>query len=442
MTAILHRDMHAPLPVAVGGEGPYIIDSTGKRYLDASGGAAVSCLGHSNAAVKAAMAEQAARLAYAHTGFFTTEPAEALARKLVDRAPAGFGAGRVMFLGSGSEAMEGALKLARQHHIERGEPNRHRLVAREMAYHGNTLGALSVGGHPARRKPYTPMLLPVERIPACYAYRLRRAGESEAEFGLRMANALERKLLEIGPESVAAFIAEPVSGATLGCVPPVPGYFARVREICDAHGVLLIADEVMCGMGRTGTLYAMEQEGVCPDIVTIAKGLGAGYQPIAAVVARESVVAPILAGSQTLWNGHTYMSHAVAAAGTLAVIETIEREDLLANVLAMGAVFKEMLAARFGNHPNVGDIRGRGLFIGLELVADRGTKTPFPAADRMAGRIKRTAQDNGLICYPASGCIDGVLGDHVMLAPPFDCDGALLEEIVDRLATTFGRCLA
>lgn len=441
MTSILHRNMKSTPPVAVRGDGPYIIDSDGNRYLDASGGAAVSCLGHSHEGVISAIVGQAQSLAYAHTGFFTNEPAEALARSLVDRAPDGFGAGRAVFLGSGSEAMEAALKLARQHHVERGQSGRHRLIARRGSYHGNTLGALAVGGHAGRRKPYAPMLIDVDHIPACYAYRNQEAGESDQAFGLRMANALKEKLLSVGPETVAAFIAEPVSGATLGCVPPAPGYFRRIREICDTYDVLFIADEVMCGMGRTGTLYAIEQEGVCPDIITVAKGLGAGYQPIAATLARQSVVEPILSGSCTLWNGHTYMSHAIAAAASLSVLEAIDQGDLLANVRKMGQRLLDQLQDRFGDHACVGDIRGRGLFIGIEIVADRTTKEPFPAIANLAARIKAKAQQNGLLCYPASGCADGVLGDHIMLAPPFDVEAGHLEEIVDILDATISQCV-
>lgn len=441
MTAILHRNMKSTPPVAVGGDGPYIIDSHGKRYLDASGGAAVSCLGHSHQGVADAVVKQVQSLAYAHTGFFTNPPAEALARTLVDRAPDGFGEGRAMFLGSGSEAMEAAIKLARQHHVELGQPGRFRLIAREGSYHGNTLGALAVGGHAGRRKPFAPLLIDVDHIPACYAYRLQLPGESDQAFGLRMANTLEEKLLAVGPDTVAAFIAEPVSGATLGCVPPAPGYFKRIREICDKYGILFIADEVMCGMGRTGTLYAIEQEGVCPDIITIAKGLGAGYQPIAATIARQSVVEPILAGSCTLWNGHTYMSHAVAAAASLGVLSAIDEGNLLANVRKMGHALKDRLHERFDDHACVGDIRGRGLFVGVEIVADRETKQPFPAIANLAARIKAKAQQNGMLCYPASGCADGVLGDHIMIAPTFDVQSEHIDEIVDILDATISQCV-
>ena len=442
MSHILHRSLAAELPHAVGGDGCYIVDSSGKRYLDACGGAAVSCLGHSRPDVYQAIAEQLSALPYVHSGAFTNRAAEALAEHLVTRAPAGFGAGKAMFLGSGSEAMEAALKLARQYHVENGQPGRSRIIARDMAYHGNTLAALAAGGHAQRRRPYQPLLMEVGRIPACYAYRLRESGESEEAFGLRMADALDAEIRHLGPETVAAFILEPVSGATLGTVPPAPGYLPRLREICDRHGVLLIADEVMCGMGRTGTLYALEQEGVHADIVTVAKGLAAGFMPLAAVLASEKVVGAIAAGSGNLWNGHTYMSHSAACAGALAVQRAIEAESLLENVRSQGAYLQQRLEAAFGQHPHVGDIRGRGLFQTLELVAERETKAPFPAAKGLAGRIKARAMEEGLLVYPSSGCVDGVNGDHVLLAPPYIVRSREVDRIVEILRRVVDACLA
>lgn len=441
MSAVLHRDFHTPPRTAARGDGVYLIDAAGRRYLDASGGAAVSCLGHSHPAIIAAVQAQIAVLPYAHNGFFTSEPAEQLAEHLVGRAPPGFGAGRVAFVGSGSEAMEVALKLARQYFVETGQPARARFIARRMSYHGNTLGALSLGGHMQRRAAYAPMLMDVSHISPCYPYRDRRDGEDEGAYGRRIADELETEILRLGPETVGAFVAEPVSGATLGCVPPVPGYFARIREICDRHGVLFIADEVMCGMGRTGTLFAMEAQAACPDIITVAKGLGAGYQPIAATMASGRVVEGIAAGSGMLANGHTYMGHAVACAGSLAVLRTIEQEDLLANVRRRGTELRSALDHRFGQHPHVGDIRGAGLFQALELVADRGTKTPFPRSARVAETLKQAAMDQGLICYPSAGAADGVSGDHVLLAPPYIIDSAQIGEIVDRLAASLARAL-
>lgn len=442
MSAILHRSFITHLPTAVRGDGCYLFDESGKRYLDACGGAAVSCLGHSRPDVCKAILQQLEAVPYAHSGGFTNAPAEELATHLVARAPAGFGAGRVMYLGSGSEAMEAAIKLARQYHLENGQPNRHRIIARDMAYHGNTLGALSVGGHAQRRKPYAPLLLDVGRVPACYPYRLQHPGESDAAFGERMADTLEAEIGRLGPESVAAFVVEPVSGATLGTVPPAPGYFRRLREICDRHGVLLIADEVMCGMGRTGTLFALEQEGIHADIVTIAKGLAAGFMPLAAVLASETVTDAIANGSGMLWNGHTYMSHPAACAGALAVLRAIESENLLDNVRAQGAYLKARLDEVLGQHPNVGDIRGRGLFWSLELVKDRNTRVPFPAAAGLAAAIKRDAFEAGLLVYPAAGCADGVNGDHILLAPPYIVSADQIHTIVERLNGVIDTCLA
>ncbi|HTC07970.1 MAG TPA: aspartate aminotransferase family protein [Acetobacteraceae bacterium] len=440
-SAVLHRSLHTTLPEVVAGEGAWLIDSVGRRYLDASGGAAVSCLGHSHPDVIAAIQAQVGRIAFAHTGFFTNAPAERLAARLIERAPAGFGTGRVAFVGSGSEAMEVALKLARQYQVERGESGRSHFIARQMSYHGNTLGALAVGGNPGRRVMYAPMLMEVSHIAPCHAYRFRAEGETEFAYGQRVANELETAILRVGPDRVAAFVAEPVVGATLGCVPAVSGYFQRIREICDQYGVLLIADEVMCGMGRTGTWFASEQEGVCPDIITVAKGLGAGYQPLGAVLARESVVAAIADGSGALANGHTYMSHAVACAAGEAVIGAVERADLLANVRRQGATLRTMLDERFAQHPHVGDIRGRGLMLAIELVEDRASKAPFPRRLRLAETIRQVAQDNGLICYPSAGSADGQSGDHVLLAPPYTVTDAELAVCVDRLSASIGQVL-
>ena len=434
MSHVLRRSLTADQPVIVKGEGSYLIDDTGKRYLDACGGAAVSCLGHDNQAVRDAVTAQMNTLAFAHTGLFTNEPAEKLADFLIARAPMGTGEGRVMYLGSGSEAMEASMKLARQYHLERGDGARTKFIARAPSYHGNTLGALAVGGHAGRRAPFAAMLIDVEHIDAAYAYRMQHEDESEADFARRMADQLEERIQAMGPETVAAFIAEPVVGASLGSQPAPTGYFKHIREICDAHGVLYIADEVMCGMGRTGSLFALEQEGICADITTMAKGLGAGYQPIAAVMASEKVIAAILAGSGKLWNGHTYMSHAVATAGAMAVMQEIEDRDLLADVRSLGARLENGLRSRLGQHPHVGDIRGRGLFWSVELVQDRDTKTPFDVKQNLAGRIQTAAMQAGVICYPSQGCADGTAGDHVLLAPCYTSSEAEIDTIVETLA--------
>lgn len=436
MSHVLRRVLTGDQPVIVKGEGAFLIDDTGKRYLDACGGAAVSSLGHDNKAVRASVARQMETLSFAHTGLFTNQPAEDLADYLIARAPEGTGDGRVMYLGSGSEAMEAALKLARQYHLENSQPERARIIARMPSYHGNTLGALAVSGHAGRRAPFAPLLVDVEHIDAAYAYRFQNEGETEADFAMRMANQLEDRILTLGPDTVAAFVAEPVVGASLGSQPAPVGYFKRIREICDTYGVLYIADEVMCGMGRTGSLFALEQEGIAADITTMAKGLGAGYQPIAAVMASEAVIAPILAGSGKLWNGHTYMSHAVATAGAMAVMKEIEDRNLLADVRSLGARLEAGLRDALKDHNHVGDIRGRGLFWTVEMVEDRATKAPFDLTLNLAGRVLRTAMEAGVICYPSQGCADGTAGDHVLLAPCFTSTLHEIDLIVSTIAQT------
>jgi adenosylmethionine-8-amino-7-oxononanoate aminotransferase len=440
MTKILHRQIHQQYPVAAGGDGPFVIDREGVRYLDASGGAAVSCLGHSHARVIEAIKAQLDKLAYAHTSFFTNEPSEELAEHLTSRAPGELN--HVYFVSGGSEANETALKLARQYFVEAGQPRRSNFIARRQSYHGNTLGALSVGGNPGRRAVHDPILMKnVTHIGPCYAYRGQRPDEDEAAYGRRAADELEEAILAAGPETVAAFICEPVVGATLGAVPAVRGYLRRVREICDRYGVLLILDEVMCGMGRTGTLFACEQDGVAPDILTCAKGLGAGYQPIGAVLLSGRIFDTIAGGSGTFQHGFTYIGHATACAASLAVQRTIEEDGLLANVKSQGEALQQALKARFGNNPHVGDIRGRGLFRGIELVADRGTKEPFDPALKLNARVKKEAMARGLMCYPGGGTVDGWRGDHILLAPPYILEDAHREEIVEKLDAALAAAL-
>ena len=430
---VFHRHLQADYPVAVAGDGPWLIDSTGKRYLDGSGGAAVSCLGHNHPAVIEAIRAQLARLEYAHTSFFTSEPAEALADDLIAHAPAGLE--KVYFVSGGSEGVEAALKLAVQYQLECGRPQKNRIIARWQSYHGNTLGALSAGGNRLRRAQFSSLLLQdIAHIGECYAYRGQGSDETAEAYGLRMADELEAKIQRLGPETVAAFIAEPVVGATLGAVPATPGYFKRIREICDRHGVLLVLDEVMCGMDRTGTLHASEQEGVLPDIEIIAKGLGAGYQPIGAVLVHGRIAEAIRNGSGFFQHGHTYLGHPVACAASLAVQRVIREEGLLERVRVHGISLSAMLKQRLGAHPNVGDIRGRGLFLGLELVADRASKAPLDPTLKIHAAIKRQAMAHGLLCYPAGGTVDGSRGDHVLLAPAFNCTIAHLQQLTDRLA--------
>ena len=434
MQHVFHRHTRSDLPVAVKGDGIYVVDSNGRRYLDASGGAAVSCLGHSHPAVIAAIKQQLDKIAYAHTGFFTNEPLEELADVLIETAPAGLD--RVYFVSGGSEAVEAGLKLARQYAVERGQPQRRHVIARRQSYHGNTLGALAAGGNEWRRQQFRPLLIETHHIAPCYAYRDQRPDESLEAYGLRVANELEEKIEELGSESVLAFVAEPVVGATAGAVPPVPGYFRRIREICDRHGVLLMLDEVMCGMGRTGTLYACEQDGIVPDLLTVAKGLGGGYQPIGALLVSGEIFATIRDGSGFFQHGHTYMGHPTACAAALAVQRAIRDDKLLDNVQIMGERLDAALHTRLGDHPHVGDIRGRGLFRGIEIVANRNTREPFSPARKIHARIKQEAMTRGLMCYPMGGTIDGARGDHVLLAPPFIIDAPQIDQVVELLVQT------
>ncbi len=426
---VLHRNSLTQPPRAVSGDGIYITDAQGKRYLDACGGAAVSCLGHSDPAVRAAMHAQIDQIAYAHSGFFSSDAMEELADDLVAHAPEGIA--KAYFVSGGSEAIEASLKMARQYFLEIGQPDRKYVIARRQSYHGNTLGALSVGGNMWRRQQFEPLLINASHIAPCYAYRDQLPGETDVAYGLRVANELEAAILELGAGSVAAFVAEPVVGATSGAVAPVPGYFKRIREICDQYGVLLILDEVMCGMGRTGTLHAIEQEGISGDLQTVAKGLGAGYQPIGAVLVSQKMDDAIANGSGFFQHGHTYQGHATACAAALAAQRTIRERDLLTNVVKQGELLADGLHDRFRQHPFVGDIRGRGLFRGVELVADRETKEVFDPARKINAKIKKAAFARGLMAYPMGGTIDGVRGDHVLFAPPFIVTEDDVAKIID-----------
>ncbi|EHP43709.1 hypothetical protein OR16_06359 [Cupriavidus basilensis OR16] len=418
--------------MAVAGKGIELIDSNGKHYIDASGGAAVSCLGHGHPRVIEAIKQQVDSLAYAHTSFFTTEVSEELARTLAQAAPGDLN--HVYFVSGGSEAVEAALKLARQYFVEIGQTERRHFIARRQSYHGNTLGALAIGGNAWRREPFLPLLVPAHHVAPCYAYRDQSAGETDQQYAQRLADELEAKILELGPQSVAAFVAETVVGATAGAVPPVADYLKRIRAVCDKYGVLLILDEIMSGMGRTGHLFACEEDGVVPDIVTIAKGLAAGYQPIGAMISTSRIYDAVLGGSGFFQHGHTYIGHATACAAALAVQQTIAEDHLLENVLARGEQLRARLRETLGDHPNVGDIRGRGLFVGVEFVADRQTKATLDPALKTHARLKSTAMQNGLLIYPMGGTVDGVRGDHVLFAPPFICSAQDIDRIVERFA--------
>ena len=439
-THVFHRSLLTTPPVAVRGQGLWLEDAAGQRYIDASGGAAVSCLGHGHPDVLAAMHRQIDQLAYAHTSFFTTEVAEQLADQLVRTAPAGMS--HAYFVSGGSEAVEAALKMARQYYLEIGQPERSHFIARRQSYHGNTLGALAVGGNEWRRRQFAPLLIDVTHVSPCYPYRDLQAGETPEAYGQRLARELDEAIQRVGPAKVLAFIAETVGGATAGVLVPVPGYLKAVREVCDRHGVLLILDEVMCGMGRTGTLHACEQDGVVPDLMTIAKGLGAGYQPIGAVLAQQKIVDAMSSGSGFFQHGHTYLGHAVACAAALAVQQVIERDGLLQKVKRDASVLQALLADKFKNHPHVGDIRGRGFFWGIELVQDRASKAPFDPARRLHAKVKAAAFARGLLVYPMGGTVDGRYGDHILLAPPFIASQDELAQIVSRLAEALDAALA
>ena len=433
MSHVFPRQITAPPIKAVSSEGCYIIDEAGKRYFDGSGGAAVSCLGHGDPEVVAAIKAQTETMAYAHTGFFTSQPAEDLADLLIAHAPAGLD--RVYFVSGGSEAVEAALKLARQYHLENGEPQRRHVIARRQSYHGNTLGALATGGNQMRRAQFEPILINVSHIAPCYEYVDRSDDESAYEYGQRAAQELEDEILRLGKDSVMAFVAEPVVGATLGAVPAVEGYFKRIREICDTYGVLLILDEVMCGMGRTGHLFACDAEGISPDILCIAKGLGAGYQPIGAMLCSKSIYDAIGNGSGFFQHGHTYIGHPVACAAGLAVVNAFLERDLMTSVAKRSTEMFDGLRSTLGQHAHVGDIRGRGLFIGLEIVEDRETKKPFDAYRKIAGNLKKAAFEAGLIFYTMAGTRDGKSGDHILLAPPFTMSEAQVSELVSKVET-------
>jgi len=434
MTHVFHRTPRQPLESVVRGEGVRLYDKHGKGYIDASGGAAVSCLGHGHPDIIAAVKQQLDEVAYVHSSFFTTEACEELADFLAERAPGDLN--HVYFVSGGSEAVEAALKLARQYFVETGQASRRHFIARRQSYHGNTLGALAIGGNAWRREPFLPLLMSAHHVSPCYAYRDQDPSETDEQYAQRLADELDAKIRELGPENVAAFVAETVVGATAGVLPPVRTYLQRIREVCDRHGVLLILDEVMSGMGRTGHLYACDEDGIAPDILTIAKGLGAGYQPIGAMVASSRIYDAIVGGSGYFQHGHTYMGHATACAAALAVQRVIERDALLSNVRMRGEQLRAVLQSELGHHPNVGDIRGRGLFVGIEFVANRDGKQPLDPARRTHAALKQRAMENGLLMYPSGGTADGVQGDHVLLAPPFICTEADIAEIVEKFCAT------
>jgi adenosylmethionine-8-amino-7-oxononanoate aminotransferase len=437
---IIHRQLSSTLPVAVAGDGAYLIDKKGKRYIDASGGAAVSCLGHAHPDVTKAIIDQAQKLAFAHTAFFTSEPAEELAHTLVTQAPSSIE--HIYFVSGGSEAIESALKIAKQYFFDKGQTQRAKFVSRRQSYHGNTLGALSISGNVWRRKPFEGLINSGFYISPCYSYRDQLQGETIDDYGRRIANELETMILHEGADTIVGFVAETVGGATGGVQTPPSGYWSRIKEICKQYEILLIADEVMCGMGRTGSMYACEQESFEPDIIAIAKGLGAGYQPIGAMLCSAEIVSTIKNASGAFLGGHTYLGHPIACAAALAVQKVIKEENLLNQVVELGSSFHRRLVDTFASHRHVGDIRGRGLFWGIELVECKSTKKPFDAQYNLHQHIKDAAMNHGLICYPGAGTIDGKSGCHILLAPPFIITETQLVEICDKLESSINQAIA
>lgn len=433
-TAVFYRGVKQTYPMAVKAEGMYITDDQGKDYLDMCGGAAVSCLGHAHPQVVKAISEQVKVMSFAHTSFFSNKPQEELAQHLTSKFNEG--GAKAYFTSGGSEANETAFKIAWQYWRACGRPKKQKIISRKHSYHGNTFATLSASGNVRRRRVMGDVLMEWPRIAPCHAYREQQDGESGKDYALRAANTLEAAIQQAGADTIAAFIAEPVVGATLGVVPSLPGYFKRIREICDQYDILLIADEIMCGTGRTGTFYAHTQDGFVPDMVTLAKGLAGGYQPLAATLCRQHIHDTFVTANG-FDHGHTYVGHASACAAGLAVVKSIDEENLLHNVNAMGALLQDRLETAFCDHPHIGDIRGRGLFRGMEIVENKTTKKPFDEALKIAPRLKSTAMHHGLMIYPGSGSRRDNLGDHILLAPPYILEPKHIGQLIEKLQMVF-----
>ncbi|MBT8079699.1 MAG: aspartate aminotransferase family protein [Gammaproteobacteria bacterium] len=427
------------LPKVAYGRGSYVFDEAGNRYIDGSGGPAVFCLGHAHPEVNEAIRVQLGRIAHGYRFTFTSDPLERLVEIIQQQAGPGFE--HAVFVSSGSEATESGLKIALQHFWARGEASRNRFIARDRSYHGNTLGALAVSGFASRREPFEQALRETAFVSAANAYR-KPAGISVEDYVQQLADELEQTIVELGAQNVAGFLFEPVVGAAGGVVPAPAGYAKKVRDICDRHGILLIADEVMCGAGRCGTWRALEHDGVVPDIMMLAKGLGGGYVPLGATMFSAAVGEPIHANGGSVNTGHTFTGHTLACAAAVKVQEIIERDRLVERVRTRGHSFISELRDRLADTDAVGDIRGRGFFVGVELVKDRGTRTPFPARAELRERIRRHTMQEGLICYPVGGNVDGRSGDVAILAPPYNASDKELDEIAGKFERGLRRALA
>jgi adenosylmethionine-8-amino-7-oxononanoate aminotransferase len=436
---VLHNTLLLDPPTVVSASGSYITLSTGQHILDGCTGAAVASIGHGNAEVQAAVFEQMAKVCYTHTVAFTTPAAESLADMLLEGNP--YGLCKAFFVCSGSEATDSALKLARQYYVENNQPKRRNIVARKRSFHGNTIGALGVGSHVARRAPYENALLlgNVSYVSPTYAYRGQLDGEPEESYAARLIEELNHEFQSLGPETVMAFISEPVGGATAGCLTAPKGYYQGVRRLCDKYGILLILDEVMCGTGRTGTFFAFEQEGegVYPDLLTLGKGLGGGYAPIAGVLAHSNVVSVLQRGTGMFNHSFTYQAHGVSCAAALAVQKILRREGLVARAAMKGQWLEDALKSTLGERKYVGDIRGKGLFWGIEFVSSRATKKTFEPDTRFTYRMVDEALRRQLTIYPGAGTVDGVRGDHVLIAPPYNASDVELEQLVGLLEQTY-----
>lgn len=437
-SGLFSRNLKKTFPIAVRGEGCWLVDESGRRFLDAAGQAAVVSIGHGVAEIGHAMAEQSAQIAFAHTSQFHTEPAEKLAARLLALAPSGFrNGGRVYFTSGGSEATETAIKLVRQYHVETGQPERYRVVSRRQSYHGSTLGAMSVSGNVARRAPYAPLIPEWGHIAPCFCYHCP-FNKAFPECELACAEDLETFVREHQTETAAAFIFEPVVGATLGAAVPPDGYVAHIAATCRSHGILLIADEIMTGMGRTGKPFAMQHWGVEPDIILIGKGVASGYAPLGAVLASARVVEAIGGGSGAFMHGFTYQAHPVCTAAGNAVLDYLEARGLFERVNAAGKDLRHALS-QVAEHPHVGDIRGMGLLLGVEFVKDKMTREPFAKSENVAEKIRQSAMAEGVLTYPTQGCVDGHRGDHILLAPPFIISEEECALVGNALASTLSK---